>query len=103
MEENFLFLLQSVKHIKSGSYTNDDIDFIFDLILTIDNETLIGYNNKCSISSLGNDLEFYNKILRFLIQYYEETEEYEKCKNLKNKLEESMDIKNKNLANNECN
>lgn len=103
MEENFLFLLQSVKHIKSGEYTNEDVDFINDLVLTIDNDTLIEYNNTCSISSLGNDLMFYDKVVKFLIEYYEGTEEYEKCEELKNKLSESMDIKNKNLTNNEYN
>lgn len=103
MEENFLFLLQSVKHIKSGEYTNEDVDFINDLVLTIDNDTLIEYNNTCSISSLGNDLMFYDKVVKFLIEYYEGTEEYEKCEELKNKLSESMDIKNKNLTSNEHN
>lgn len=103
MEENFLFLLQSIKHIKSGKHTHEDIDFINDLVLTIDNEILIEYNNKCSIGSLGNDLIFYNKILKFLIKYYEGTEEYEKCERLKNKLLESSDIKNIKLTGNEHN
>lgn len=103
MEENFLFLLQSVKHIKSGDYTNEDVDFINDLVLTIDNETLIEYNNTCSISSLGNDLMVYDKILKFLIEYYEGTEEYEKCELLQNKLKESADIKNQKLTKNEHN
>jgi hypothetical protein len=103
MEENFLFLLQSVKHIKSGKYTDDDVDFISELVLTIDNEILIDYNNTISVSSLGNDLEFYNAIIKFLLQYYEETEEYEKCELLQNKLTESTDIKNQKLTKNEHN
>jgi hypothetical protein len=94
MEENFLFLLQSAKHIKSGDYTDDDIDFISELVLTIDDEILIGYNTTCSINSLGNDLEFFDTVVKFLLQYYEETEQYEKCELLQNKLNESMGIKN---------
>jgi uncharacterized protein related to proFAR isomerase len=103
MEENFLFLLQSAKHIKSGNYADDDIDFITELVLTIDNEILIEYNSTSSITSLGNDLEFFNKIVNFLLRYYEETEEYEKCELLQNKLTESTDIKNQKLTENEHN
>jgi hypothetical protein len=43
---------------------------------------------------LGNDLEFFDTVVKFLLQYYEETEEYEKCELLQNKLNESMGIKN---------
>ena len=103
MEENFLFLLQSAKHIKSGTYTDEDIDFITELVLSIDNEILIDYNSTCSIGSLGNDLEFFNTIVKFLLQYHEETEEYEKCELLQNKLTESADIKNQKLTKNEHN
>jgi hypothetical protein len=103
MEENFLFLLHSIKHVKSGNYTHEDIDFINNLVLSIDNQTLIGYNNTYSIGSLGNDLIFFNKTLKFLIEYYEGTEEYEKCEKLKNKLTESLDIKNIKLTNHEHN
>ena len=101
MEENFLFLLQTAKLIKSGNYDESDVDFINELVLSIDNDLLIDYNSTSTIKSLGNDLDFYIKIAEFLISYFEDTEEYEKCFFLKNKLDESYDIKSKNFTENE--
>lgn len=101
MEENFLFLLQSTKLIKSGDYNQDDIDFINELVLSIDNDLLIDYNSNITISSLGNDLDFYIKVVNFLIKYFEDEENYESCFFLKKKLDESLDIKTKKLTENE--
>jgi hypothetical protein len=101
MEENFLFLLQSAKLIKSGDYNQDDIDFINELVLSIDNDLLIDYNSNITISSLGNDLDFYIKVVKFLIKYFEDEENYESCFFLKKKLDESLDIKTKKLTENE--
>lgn len=93
MEENFLFLLQSAKLIKSGQYNDKDIEFINELVLSIDKSLLNGYNRSTSLVILGNDLDFYIKILNFLIKYFEDVENYEKCEVLKNKLDESNKIK----------
>jgi len=93
MEENFLFLLQSAKLIKSGHYNEKDIEFINELVLSIDNNILNGYNKSTSLIILGNDLDFYIKLLNFLIKHYESVEDYEKCQILKNKLDESLKIK----------
>lgn len=101
MEENFLFLLQTAKLVKSGNYDETDIDFFNELVLSIDNDLLIDYNSTSTIKSLGNDLDFYIKIVEFLISYFEDTEEYERCFFLKKKLDESIDIKTKNLTENE--
>lgn len=101
MEENFLFLLQTAKLIKSGNYDDTDVDFINELVLSIDNDLLIDYNSNSTIKSLGNDLDFYIKIVEFLISYFEDTEEYERCFFLKKKLDASIDIKSKNLTENE--
>ncbi len=101
MEENFLFLLQTAKLIKSGNYDESDVDFINELVLSIDNDLLIDYNSTSTIKSLGNDLDFYIKIVQFLLNYFEDTEEYEKCFFLKRKLDESYDIKSKNFTENE--
>lgn len=101
MEENFLFLLQTAKLVKSGNYDDADIDFFNELVLSIDNDLLIDYNSTSTIKSLGNDLDFYIKIVEFLISYFEDTEEYERCFFLKKKLDESIDIKTKNLTENE--
>ncbi len=101
MEENFLFLLQTAKLIKSGNYDESDVDFINELVLSIDNDLLIDYNSTSTIKSLGNDLDFYIKIVQFLLNYFEDTEEYEKCFFLKKKLDGSYDIKSKNFTENE--
>jgi hypothetical protein len=101
MEENFLFLLQTAKLIKSGNYDEGDIDFINELVLSVDNDLLIDYNSTTTIKSLGNDLDFYIKIVEFLIGYFEDTEEYERCFFLKKKLDTSIDIKSKNFTENE--
>lgn len=101
MEENFLFLLQTAKLIKSGNYDENDVDFMNELVLSIDYNLLIDYNSTSTIKSLGNDLDFYIKIVEFLISYFEDNEEYEKCYFLKIKLDESNDIKTKNLTENE--
>lgn len=93
MEENFLFLLQSAKLIKSGQYNDKDIEFINELVLSIDKSLLNDYNKSTSLVILGNDLDFYIKILKFLIKYFESIEDYEKCEVLKNKLDESNKIK----------
>lgn len=93
MEENFLFLLQSAKLIKSGQYNDKDIEFINELVLSIDKSLLNDYNKSTSLVILGNDLDFYIKILKFLIKYFESIEDYEKCEILKNKLDESNKIK----------
>jgi len=51
MEENFLFLLQTAKLIKGGNYDESDVDFINELVLSIDNDLLIDYNSTSTIKS----------------------------------------------------
>ena len=92
MEDNFGFLLHSARLIQLGRYDEDDIHFVNDLVLSIDNDLLIFYNNHCTIPKLGNDLKIYVKIVRFLIKYYEETEQYEKCIQLTDKLNQTTQI-----------
>jgi hypothetical protein len=101
MEENFLFLLQTAKTIKSGNYDDDDVEFLNELALTIDNFILIDYNNTVTIKSLGNDLDFFIGVIRFLIKYYEREENYENCFLLKQKLDESINIKENKITNHE--
>lgn len=98
MKDNFLFILQSAKLIKSGNYNYKDIEFINKLVLSIDNKILNDYNKSTSLIILGNDLDFYISVLNFLIKHYENIEDYENCQILKNKLDESLIIKKNEYA-----
>lgn len=92
MEDNFEFLLHSARLIQLGRYDDDDINFVHDLVLSIDNDLLIFYYNHSTIPQLGNDLRIYVKIVKFLLDYFENTEEYEKCILLRNKLNQTTHI-----------
>jgi hypothetical protein len=92
MDETFAYLLQSARLISSNRHTKDDIDFINDLLLSLDNETLIGYSNTKTINTINCDYDLFIKLCRFIIHYYEDNEEYEKCNKLKNRIIESEDI-----------
>lgn len=92
MEDNFEFLLHSARLIQLGRYDEDDVNFVNELVLSIDNDLLIFYNNNSTIPQLGNDLKIYIKIIKFLMNYYEDTEEYEKCIELRNKLNQTHAI-----------
>ena len=92
MEDNFEFLLHSARLIQLGRYDDDDINFVYELVLSIDNDLLIFYNNNSTIPQLGNDLKIYTKIVKFLLEFFENTEEYEKCVHLKTKLNQTTQI-----------
>ena len=92
MEDTFEFLLHSARLIQLGRYNDEDVNFINELVLSVDNDLLIFYNNHSTIPKLGNDLKIYKKIIQFLIDYFEETEEYEKCIELSNKLNQTDEI-----------
>ena len=89
MEDTFEFLLHSARLIQLGRYNDEDVNFIHELVLSVDNDLLIFYNNNSTIPKLGNDLKIYKKIVQFLIEYFEETEEYEKCIELTDKLNQT--------------
>ena len=54
--------------------------------MAADEDLLSDYNNTCTILSYDSDLELYLEILGTLIVVYEEREQYELCKLIKNKM-----------------
>lgn len=92
MEDNFNFLLHSARLIQLGRYDNDDIDFLFEIVLSIDNDLILFYNNHTTIPQIGRDLKVYVKIVKFLMQHFEDNEEYEKCITLRDKLTQTAEI-----------
>jgi hypothetical protein len=92
MDKTFTYLLQSARLITSNRHTKDNVDFINDLLLSLDNETIIRYFNTKTVNTIGCDYNLFVKLCKFIIHYYENNEEYEKCDKLKNKMNESEDI-----------
>ncbi len=96
MESNFMYLIQSTRLIKSGKYNDGDINFIYELLISIDYDILILYYKTSTLIEYINDLELYIQLVNFVITYFEEKEEYEKCLVLNKKIIESKDIKSQN-------
>lgn len=96
MDGSFNFLLQATRVLQVGNYYEDDLQMIYEFMTTIDNDTLYDYNSTCTILSYNNDLELYMEIVDVLISTYEEKEEYEKCKILLEKKNQSIKIINQN-------
>lgn len=89
---NMKFLLQATRLLGDNSYEEDELIMITNFMTSVDDEILNDYNNTCTILSYDNDLQLYIEILDVLIGIYEEREEYEICKILKNKKDESLII-----------
>lgn len=89
MDETFSFLIHSVRLINSNKASEDDLDFLFELILSIDDDTIINYSSNITIPKLGHDYFLLNRVSNFLLKYYEEKEEYEKCQLIKEKIDHS--------------
>ena len=86
------FLLQATRVLNVGNYDEEELKMIYKFLISLDNNVLNDYNNKCTILSYNNDLELYVEILNSCILIFEKREEYEKCQKLKDKREESIKI-----------
>lgn len=86
------FLLQATRVLHVGNYDEDELKMIYDFMVTIDNDILNDYLNKCTILSYNNDLELFIEIVDVLIGILVEREEYEKCFTLKSKKEEAINL-----------
>ncbi len=78
------FLLQAVKIIHIGNYTDAEIIMIYDFLRNLDNITLNSYFNSYQVLQYQNDLEFCVEIIDSMIKIFENKEEYEKCQVLLN-------------------
>jgi hypothetical protein len=96
MSISFNFILQATRVLHVGNYDEDELEMIYNFLISLDNDILNDYFNNCTILSYNNDLELYIEIVDVLINVYEEREEYERCLTLKNKKDKSITImKNK--------
>jgi hypothetical protein len=84
MSMSLNFLLQATRVLHVGNYDEDELEMIYNFFISVDNEILNDYYNRCTILSYNNDLELYVEITDSLIEIFEESEEYEKCITLKN-------------------
>jgi hypothetical protein len=89
------FLLKATRILQVDNYDDNDLEMIYNYVISIDYETLIDYNNNRTILIYDNDLEFYIEIIDVLTQALIDIEDYEKCQVLKYKKEECLTIMNK--------
>jgi len=88
-------LLKATRILQVDNYHDNDLEMIYNYVISIDYETLIDYNNNRTILIYDNDLEFYIEIIDVLTQALIDIEDYEKCQVLKYKKEECLTIMNK--------
>lgn len=92
MDDTFSFLLQTARLINTNRATESDFNFVTELLLSFDDDLILKYKSTTSVSKIGNDYSFYLKLCNFLINYFEENEEYEKCEIIKQKIMKSETI-----------
>lgn len=88
-------MLKATRILQVDNYDDNDLEMIYNYVISIDYETLIDYNNNRTILIYDNDLEFYIEIIDVLTQALIDIEDYEKCQVLKYKKEECLTIMNK--------
>ena len=88
-------MLKATRILQVDNYDDNDLEMIYNYVISIDYETLIDYNNNRTILIYDNDLEFYIEIIDVLTQALIDIEDYEKCQVLKYKKEECLRIMNK--------
>lgn len=86
------FLLQATRILHVGNYNDDDLEMVYNFMVNVDNEILIHYLNSKSVLAYESDLELYIELIDVLVSIYEDNEEYENCKKLLDKKEESIII-----------
>ena len=88
-------MLKATRILQVDNYDDNDLEMIYNYVISIDYETLIDYNNNKTILICDNDLEFFIEIIDVLTQALIDIEDYEKCQVLKYKKEECLTIMNK--------
>jgi hypothetical protein len=86
------FILQAIRVLHLGTYTDSEIQMIYDFLKSLDNETLNLYHITNTVVSYDNDLELYIEIIDTLIKIFENQEAYEKCAVLLDKKNEALSI-----------
>lgn len=92
------FLIQATRVLHVGNYDEEELQMVCNFLVAVDEEIMRDYNCTCTILSYDNDLQLFIEILDSAILIFEEREEYEMCKQLKNKKDEAIKIiKNKSI------
>jgi hypothetical protein len=86
------FLLQAVRIIHVGNYTDTEITTIYDFLRNLDNITLNSYFNSHQVLQYQNDLEFCVEVIDAMIKIFEDKEEYENCQILLNIKKDAQSI-----------
>jgi len=89
------FLLQTTMVLGYNNCNDEELEMVYNFLLSIDNDVLNYYNSNCTIISYETDLDLFIEVLEATIGIFEDREEYEKCQMLKNKINEVLKIKNK--------
>jgi Na+/phosphate symporter len=92
MVTSFKFLLQASRVLSDQNYIDQDLELIYEFLTTVDNNELNEYYNSATIFSYRNDLELYVESVNKILNIFEDKEKYEKCYELKKKLDESREI-----------
>lgn len=96
MVTSFKFLIQASRILTDRTYVDQDLDLIYEFLITIDNAELNEYFNTTTIFSYKNDLDLYVESVNKTLVLFEDKEQYERCYELKKKLDESEKIINNN-------
>jgi len=91
-EMSINFLLQAVRIIHVGNYTDTEITTIYDFLRNLDNITLNSYFNSHQVLQYQNDLEFCVEVIDAMIKIFEDKEEYENCQILLNIKKDAQSI-----------
>jgi len=86
------FILQAIRILHLGIYTDTETQMIYDFCKSLDNESLISYHMTNTVLSYDNDLELYIEIVNGLIKIFEDQEAYEKCAVLLEKKNDALSI-----------
>ena len=75
---SFNLLLQTIKSLDVNNHTKEDLDMVYEILLSIDNDTLNHYHSNNSIFIYDNDLDLFIVIIKIVILIFEEKEQFEK-------------------------
>lgn len=84
------FLMQAIKILNNERINEQELDMVYEFLITISGEELKNFNDTTTTVTFSNDLKMYVSTISRLIKIFEEKEKYEECSELKKKYDESM-------------
>lgn len=92
MSTSVNFLLQAIKIISNENINDNELDMVYEFLISIENQELKNYHMTSTVITYPNDLELYIETVKRLIKIFEDKEKYEQCFELKKKYDESIFI-----------